>query len=139
MLEGTAGASLSRGGHVLVPAPDPDVVLVASGSEVALCVAAAELLAQDGVVAQVTSLACWDLLAEQPEEVVDELLPPGVPALSVEAASTFGWDRWAEGCMGIDRFGASAPGDVVLEQLGFTPAGVADRARALIADMEDPE
>jgi transketolase len=136
VLEGTAGVSLARGAHVLVAADDPDVVLVGTGSEVAVCVAAADLLAAEGVAAQVTSLPCWELLAEQPDDVLDEVLPPGVPALAVEAGTTFGWERWADDCVGLDRFGASAPGAVVLEQLGFTPGNVAERARELIADME---
>ncbi|HEY9556094.1 MAG TPA: transketolase [Acidimicrobiales bacterium] len=138
VLEGTAGVSLERGAHVLVTSPDPDVVLVATGSEVALCVAAAEVLAAEGVHAQVTSLPCWELLAEQPEEFLDEVLPPEVPTLAVEAGVTYGWERWADDCLGIDRFGASAPGDVVLKELGFTPANVAERARSLIDDLEGP-
>jgi len=137
VLDGTAGASLARGAHVLRPVDDPDLVLVGSGSEVAVCVAAADLLAAEGIHVQVTSLACWELLAEQPDEVVDELLPPEIPTLAVEAGTAFGWDRWADDSVSIDRFGASAPGNVVLEQLGFTPANVADRARQLIRELED--
>ncbi len=137
VLDGTAGVSLERGAHVLVAADDPDVVLVGTGSEVALCVAAADLLAEEGVRAQVTSLPCWELLAEQPDEIVNEVLPVDVPTLAVEAGTSFGWDRWADDSVSIDRFGASAPGDVVLAELGFTPANVAERARQLIRDLED--
>jgi transketolase len=112
---------------------------VATGSEVALCVAAAELLAADGVHAQVASLPSWDLFAAQPELYQDAVLPPDVPTLAVEAGTTFGWERWADDALGIDRFGASAPGDRVLAELGFTPEHVADRARQLIDDLEELE
>jgi transketolase len=104
---------------------------------VALCVAAADLLAAEGVHAQVASLPSWDLFAEQPEAYQDSVLPPDVPTLAVEAGTTFGWERWADDVLGIDRFGASAPGNRVLAELGFTPAHVAERARQLINDLED--
>jgi transketolase len=65
------------------------------------------------------------------------VLPPDVPTLAVEAGTTYGWERWADDALGIDRFGASAPGDRVLAELGFTPEHVADRARQLIDDLEE--
>jgi transketolase len=132
VLAGTAGASLAAGAHVLRAADDPHVVLVATGSEVHVALAAAAILGEAGVRAQVTSLPCWDLLAEQPEPVLHAVLPPDVPTLSVEAGASFGWERWADDSVAIDRFGASAPGDRVLAELGFTPEHVADRARALL-------
>lgn len=138
VLAGTAGVSLAQGAHVIRPVADPAIVLVASGSEVHVALAAAELLAGDGVPAQVTSLPCWDLLAEQAEGVQDALLPPEVPTLSVEAGSSFGWERWADDSVAIDRFGASAPGERVMAELGFTPEHVAARARQLISELEDP-
>ncbi|MFL6206522.1 MAG: transketolase [Acidimicrobiales bacterium] len=139
VLEGTAGVSLARGAHVLRPAEDPDVVLVATGSEVHVAVAAAELLAGEGLHAQVTSLPCWELFAEQTDEVQDELLPPEVPTLSVEAGVSLGWDRWADASVSIERFGASAPGDRVMAELGITPEDVAEHARALVHDLEGLE
>jgi transketolase len=138
VLEGTAGASLAQGGQVIRPAEDPDVVLVATGSEVHVAVAAAEQLAAEGIHAQVTSLPCWDLASEQTDDVLDGLLPPEVPTLSVEAGTAFGWERWADDSVAIDRFGASAPGDRVLAELGFTPENVAERARQLIRALEEP-
>jgi transketolase len=135
VLEGTTAVSLTRGAHVVRTAEDPDLVLVASGSEVHVAVAAAEQLATEGVHAQVTSLACWELLAEQPDDVRDELLPREVPTLSVEAGASLGWERWADDSVAIDRFGASAPGDRVLAELGFTPEHVAARARSLLAEL----
>jgi transketolase len=136
VLHGTAAGAVDRGGYVLVPVEDPDLVLVGTGSEVALCVAAADLLAADGVHAQVVSLPSWDLFADQGEEYVDEVLPPDVPTLAVEAGVSFGWERWADDVVAIDRFGASAPGDRVLAELGFTPENVAERARQLMDDLE---
>jgi transketolase len=137
VLDGTIDGDVARGGYVLVPMDDPDVVLVASGSEVAVCVAAAGLLAADGVQVQVASLPSWDLFDEQTEDYQDSVLPPDVPTLAVEAGVTLGWDRWADDVLGIDRFGASAPGDRVLAELGFTPDHVAERTRQLIDDLEE--
>ena len=137
VLEGTAGVRLDQGAHVIRAVDDADIVLVATGSEVHIALAAAERLAAEGVHAQVVSLACWDLFAEQPDAVQDAILPPEVPALSVEAGSSFGWERWADDSVAIDHFGASAPGDRVLAELGFTAENVAYRARQLILELED--
>ncbi len=138
VLDGTKGVSLAQGAHIVRVAGDPDLVLVSTGSEVHVAVAAAELLAAEGVHAQVTSLPCWELFAEQSVDVQDTILPPDVPTLAIEAGTTFGWERWADDAVGIDRFGASAPGDRVLEELGFTAEHVAARARQLIDDLEEP-
>ncbi len=138
VLEGTVGVSLAEGGHVIRTAEDADIVLVSTGSEVHVALAAAELLAAEGIHAQVTSLPCWDLFAEQSDAVQDAVLPPEVPTLSVEAGTSFGWERWADDSVAIDGFGASAPGDQVLAELGFTPANVAARARQLIQELEEP-
>jgi transketolase len=137
VLEGTAGAPVELGGYVLVSVDDPDLVLVATGSEVAVCVEAARLLAEEGVATQVSSLPSWDLFAAQGDAHQDAVLPPDVPTLAVEAGTTFGWDRWADDAVGIDRFGASAPGEQVLAELGFTPDNVAERARRLLEELED--
>jgi transketolase len=137
VLDGTAGAPVELGGYVLVPVDHPDLVLVGTGSEVSVCVEAARLLTEEGVATQVSSLPCWDLFAAQSEAHQDAVLPPEVPTLAVEAGSTLGWDRWADDAVGIDRFGASAPGDQVLAELGFTPENVAERARRLLEDLED--
>jgi transketolase len=135
VLDGTAGGDrVVRGGYVLRDAEGgpAQVALVATGSEVWVCLDAAEALAADGVRARVVSLPCWTLFESQPDEYRSSVLPDGVPTLSVEAATTFGWSRWADDSLGIDHFGSSAPGSVVLEQFGFTPENVAARARALI-------
>jgi transketolase len=127
----TDGSAVDRGAGVVREAADPDLVVVATGSEVALAVTAAEQLAGDGLAARVVSLPSWDRFGAQDEEFRHSILPPGVPVLSVEAATTFGWERYADDSIGIDRFGASAPGDVVLDRLGINVEHVVARARAL--------
>ncbi len=133
VLEGTSEEGVAKGGYVLRDPDDPAVVLVSTGSEVHVCVDAADTLAADGVRARVVSLPSWDVFEAQPEAYRRSVLPKGVPTLSVEAGSTMGWARYADDSLGIDHFGASAPGDEVLERLGFTAVNVADRARSLVA------
>jgi transketolase len=129
----TDGSAVEPGaGIVREPEVDPQLVLVATGSEVALCVQAAERLAEDGIAARVVSLPSWDRFASQPGDYRDSVLPPDLPVLSVEAATTFGWERWADESIGIDRFGASAPGSVALENLGINVENVVARARAIV-------
>jgi transketolase len=139
VLPGTAGAPVERGAYVLVDPDegDPEVVLVGTGSEVAVCVDALPLLADAGVAARVVSMPSWDLFAAQADDYQSAVLPPEVPTLAVEAAASFGWDRWADDSVSIDRFGASAPGNEVLANLGFTPENVADRARQLVNDLRE--
>jgi transketolase len=110
-----------------------DLVLIGTGSEVSLCIATAELLAGDGRSVRVVSMPSWDLFAAQPQKYRDRVLPSGTPTLAVEAGASFGWERYADDVVAIDRFGASAPGPTVLAKLGFTPENVAERARALLA------
>ncbi len=137
VLEGTAGAAadVARGAYVLVEGgDDPDVVLVGTGTEVAVCVEAADLLGGAGIAARVVSMPSWDLFDEQDDDYQDEVFGPGAPVLSVEAAASFGWSRWADDHVAIDHYGASAPGDEVLAEFGFTGPAVAARARELLAD-----
>jgi transketolase len=134
---------LHRGAYVLADAgAPPEVLLIASGSEVWVALGAREQLQADGIPTRVVSMPCWELFEEQDQAYRDEVLPPRVRArLSVEAAATFGWSRWVgeDGeSIGIDRFGASAKGEVVLQQLGFTPDNVAARARALRDRLRGP-
>jgi transketolase len=127
---------LRRGAYVLNPSDDAhDVVLIASGSEVALIVAAEPRLRQAGVGARLVSMPSWRLFQEQPAEYRESVLPAAVTArLAVEAGSPLGWERWtgpSGAVIGIDRFGASAPGDVVFKEYGFTVDHVVNRALAL--------
>lgn len=121
-----------RGAYVLSGEGNPDVILVATGSEVGLAVAAAALLGPEGVAVRVVSMPSWFLFEQQSDAYRRDVLPDGVPALSIEAGSTLGWARYAQASLGIDRFGASAPGEVLFEKFGFTPLAVASRAKALI-------
>jgi len=132
VLEGTAGAPVERGAYVLDSDDDPQVVLLGSGSEVHVCLEAAGVLRAEGRRVRVVSFPSWDLFAEQPEDYRDAVLPAGVPRVSCEAGSTFGWSRYADRSVGIDRFGESAPGNEVLAHLGITPERVAEEARALL-------
>ena len=109
-------------------------MLLATGSEVALCVEAAERLDAEGIAAAVVSLPSWDRFERQPGAYQESVLPPGVPVLSVEAAATMGWARWADDSIGIDRFGESAPGAEALDKLGINVDHVVARARALVVD-----
>jgi transketolase len=134
-----AGAGgLHRGAYVLADADggNPELVLIATGSEVWVALEARERLQTSGIATRVVSMPCWELFAEQDQGYRDQVLPPAVRArLAVEAAATFGWERWVgtDGeVVGVDHFGASAPGATVLEKLGFTPDNVAGRARDLV-------
>jgi transketolase len=142
VLDGTADRhdDVARGAYVLRDADgEPDVVLIGTGSEVSVCLDAAAVLAEDDIVARVVSMPCWDLFELQDDAYQESVLPPDVPTLAVEAAASFGWDRWADDSVSIDRFGASAPGEVALEKLGFTGENVARRALALIDELEEDD
>jgi transketolase len=104
---------------------------------VSVSVDAAALLATDGIAARVVSMPCWEFFEAQTPDYQDQVLPADVPVLAVEAASPFGWERWADDVVGIDRFGASAPGDLVLAKLGFTAEAVAERARDLLDALDE--
>ena len=134
VLEGTDADAVGAGAYVVVEADDPDVVLVATGAEVSLAVEAARLLVEDDLTARVVSMPSWELFSEQDEDYQDEVLGVDAPVLSVEAATSFGWERWADEHVAVDGFGSSAPGTVVLEELGFTPGAVAEAARQLVED-----
>ena len=130
----TDGSAVSLGAGIVSDSDaTPDVVLIGTGSEVEVCVDAADRLREQGRNVRVVSLPSWDRFSEQDELTRDTILPAGVPALSVEAATTFGWERWSDDSIGIDRFGASAPGGLVLERLGINVDHVVERANALLA------
>ncbi len=129
----TDGSAVGRGAGIVSDSDGaPEVVLVATGSEVEVCVDAAERLRSAGRSVRVVSLPSWDRFAAQDETYRDSIMPAGVPTLSVEAATTFGWERWSDDSIGIDRFGVSAPGELVLERLGINVDHVVERAVALL-------
>jgi transketolase len=127
----TDGTAVATGAGVVVDVDAPQVVLLATGSEVSLCVDAAAELTTAGVRTRVVSIPSWDRFEAQPAEYRADVLPAGVPVLAVEAGVTFGWHRWATDVIGIDRFGASAPGGTVMDKLGLNIANVVARATAL--------
>lgn len=132
-------AGLRRGGYVLADSSQgpPELLLIASGSEVALCVEVYERLVRDGVRARVVSMPCWELFDAQPKAYRDQVLPPETERrLAVEAGSPLGWERYV-GCkgrvFGVERFGASAPYPVIAEEFGFTADHIEQVARELLA------
>ncbi len=141
VLEGTAAGALDgvrRGAYVLVEGGAmPDLILIGTGSEVAPSLDAAAELASEGHAVRVVSMPSWEAFAAQPREYRDQVLPPGVRRrLAVEAAATLGWERFtgSEGdVLGLDRFGASAPYDDLVANLGMNRAAIADRARRLLS------
>ncbi len=121
------------GGYVLSePEVAPQGVIVASGSEVALALAAQERLAAEGVPVRVVSLPCFEAFEAQDAAYRERVLPPELPTLAVEAGATLGWERYADDVVGLDRYGASASGEVVYREYGFTPENVAERMKALL-------
>ena len=132
VLDGTDAAAVPLGGYVVSEPDGAQLTLVGSGSEVSVCCDAAAILAAEGIAARVVSLPSWELFADQPAEARARVIRTDLPSLGVEAAITMGWHRWVDDAVGIDRFGASAPGAVVLQKLGISPANVAERARRLL-------
>jgi transketolase len=136
-----AQGDASQGGYILVDADGtPDVVLLATGSEVALAVEAREVLANEGVSARVVSLPSWNLFEAQGKEYKQRVLgAPGTPRVSIEAGATLGWERYTgeNGVqIGVNRFGASGPGKKVLEAYGFTKENVAHQTLELLGKPE---
>ncbi len=127
---------VSRGGYVLADVESPQVVLIGTGSEVSLALKAQAALANEGIAARVVSLPCWERFLAQDAGYRNDVLPLGVPRVSVEAGATFGWQAIVglDGAtVGIDRFGASAPGNVVAAKLGIHVDAVVAAARRLVA------
>ena len=128
-------AGVAKGAYVLVDEPDPDLILVATGSEVQLALQAAPALAKSGTRVRVVSMPSWELFAKQPAEYRDALLPLNTPTLAIEAGATLGWYKWVGrtgDIIGLDHFGASAPGEIVMAKMGFNVDNVVDRARRLL-------
>ena len=126
---------VARGAYVLRGDDDPEVAIVGTGSELSVAIGAAELLSADGVRARVVSMPSWELFAAQDDGYRDSVLPPGLPAVAVEAGVSQGWERWVDRVVAIDRFGASAPGPLVLEKLGITAEHTARAARELLGAL----
>lgn len=133
-----AAQGVERGGYVLADAVNgsPQVILLASGSEVSLCMQAREALAVDGIAARVVSMPSWSLFEKQPKEYRDAVISPTVKArLAVEMGSPLGWERYTGdggNVIAINRFGASAPGERIMKEFGFTVENVAAEAKKLL-------
>ena len=127
-----------RGAYVLADAEggEPDAILIATGSEVEVALEARSILAGEGIDARVVSMPSWEVFADQGEEYRESVLPSPVTArVSIEAAATFGWERWIGErgiAIGVDRFGASAPGEVLLREYGITAEAAAEAAARLV-------
>ncbi len=137
ILDPSVAAKVGKGAYVLFDsAPAPELILIGSGSEVHLALAAGKKLAEEGVAVRVVSMPSMELFAEQPAEYRESVLPSGVrKRVSIEAGVSFGWHRWVgdEGVViGVDRFGASAPYKVIYEKLGLTTDAIIASARALL-------
>jgi transketolase len=131
--------AIERGAYVLRDAADgaePALILIGTGSEVSLCLDAAEQLEADGIATRVVSMPCYDRFGEQDRDYRDAVLPPACRArVSVEAASTLGWERWVgdDGAsVGMTGFGASGPAKELFKELGFTPENVAEHGRRVV-------
>lgn len=133
----TDGSAVDRGaGVVHASTGTPVAQIVATGSEVSIAVEAARALAADGVAVSVVSMPSWDRFESwrrADRAGADAVLRPDLPTVSVEAGATLGWERYADRCLGIDRFGASAPGNVALAQLGMNAEAVAAAVRSLVS------
>ena len=129
----TDGDAVRFGAETISTTTDPDLILVGTGSEVSVCVGAAKLLSESGTKVNVVSMPSMDRFQQQPAQYRATVFPPNVPVVSVEAGVTFGWSQYADVSVGIDRFGASAPGSTVLKNLGISAENVAEQARTLLS------
>jgi transketolase len=130
-------AETARGGYILhEPATAPKAIVLTTGSEAHVATAAAATLEAEGIPTRVVSMPSWELFAAQDAAWRERVLPAAITArVSIEAGLTFGWSRWIGDrgiALGIDHFGASAPGDRLFQEFGFTPARVVDAVRSLV-------
>jgi transketolase len=131
-------AGLAQGAYILVEVAGfpPEVIVIATGSEVSIALEAHLQLVGQGIRSRVVSMPCWELFDRQPQSYRDSVLPPSVRArVSIEAAAPFGWERYVglEGAIiGVTDFGASAPGPVVMREFGFTPQRVVEAAKRVL-------
>jgi transketolase len=129
----TDGSAVAPGAAVIKSVASPVATIIGTGSEVGTALEAAALLEAEGVSVNVVSLPSWDRFLSLPAKQRDEIIPSSLPRISVEAGSTFGWAAIATHSVGIDRFGASAPGNVVMEKLGISAFNVAATVKAALA------
>jgi len=125
---------LTRGAYTLKEAANgaPDVVLIASGSEVALALDAQATLAKEGLASRVVSMPSWELFEDQPETYKNSVFPPGTPRLAIESGISLAWPRYADATIGLNQFGASAPAETLFNNFGFTVKNVVEKVKALL-------
>lgn len=131
-LEGSSPDKVALGAYVLPESGAPQVILVATGSEVQLCVAAAKTMKEKGTAVRVVSFPSFEKFEEQSQEYKDSVFPDGVPVLSVEAAATTGWTKYAHCHIGMTSFGASGKGPKLMEHFGFSENNVVEKATKLV-------
>ena len=134
-LEHSDSGSVGRGAYVLLEVDEPDVVLVGTGSETALCLQAAEELTSDGISARVVSMPTMELFLARPEDEREALFPPGVPVVASEAGIAQSWHQVIRGngdFVGMTGFGASAPAPRLYEEFGITAEAIAEASRRVV-------
>ncbi|OMJ25362.1 Transketolase 1 [Smittium culicis] len=131
-LQGSSIESALKGGYVLQDVPNPDLILIGTGSEVSICVDTAKVLSSEGINCRVVSMPSFEIFDEQPEEYRKQVLPNGIPRISVEAMSTSSWYKYAHHPIGIDTFGASGKIDDLYNYFGLTPSKIAEKARSVV-------
>lgn len=137
-LENTSIDKVQYGAYVIHESPQrPQAILVGTGTEVHLCVQAAMLLQDQQIYVRVVSMPCWELFNKQPIEYQRSIFIPQIPSLSVEAATTFGWSRYAHASIGMEQFGASGPYKKVFSKFGFTVENIVGKARILVQHYKD--
>ncbi len=138
-----SAANVSRGAYILTSRGKPDVVLLASGSEVSVALEAARILDADGIPTQVVSMPCWKLFEKQDDKYRNSVIPPTVKVrIGIEAATDFGWHRWLGehgAFVGLSGFGASAPGKVAFREFGITPDHVVKAAKEMLQKVKELE
>lgn len=127
VLSAPVKGDVENGGYLLSETANASVTLIASGSEVSLALATAKELAVRGVMANVVSVPCYDLLIEQPQSYIDSIIKPDTKKIAIEAARGLEWYRFADAVIGMDTFGASAPADQLFKEFGFTPEAIIAR------------
>ncbi len=128
----TDGSAVHPGAAIIHSTASPKATLIATGSELSVAMDASRILQNDGIDVNVVSMPSWERFASLTSAQQEAIIPRTLPRISVEAGSTFGWHHIATHCVGIDRFGASAPGNVVMEKLGITAAHVAETTKAAV-------
>jgi transketolase len=129
---------VKRGGYIIAESDSktiPDVILIATGSELHLALSSIDQLAKEDLKVRIVSFPCWTLFKSQPLSYQNQILPKEIPQLFIEAGTTLGWNSYIgidEQFIGVDKYGASAPGEVVMREYGFTVENICEKVRVLL-------